>query len=290
MKKLIYCVFSMASRRAPPSVRGLDDHPVELVFLKTLCAATSPVEEAPLPATLERVQGYERVVEAFFRHRTIVPMRFGSILDSDAEVVRYLRENAAGFRAQLREISGCVEMGIRVMAPTRVAETRAPAVSGPRREKPGPGHAYLATRARDFRSSDAQPASNPRRLVERYRDGLQGLYTAIKVDQPTPTALVVGADGVSSLRMPGGDGASSRLPALGAAQRGALSLSFLVPRRRVDAFHRAFGRIRQGAAVGHLSGPWPPYSFVSGMERGAGRGGRGPRSGDREEGHSTRLA
>ncbi|MBI5548035.1 MAG: GvpL/GvpF family gas vesicle protein, partial [Deltaproteobacteria bacterium] len=47
------------------------------------------------------------------------------------------------------------------------------------------------------------------------------------------------------------------------AQPASLSLSFLVPRARVQAFREAFDRFGMEPAASSLSGPWPPYSFVT---------------------------
>lgn len=263
MRKLLYCVFSTAGREAPapPALRGVDARPVDLVSYRSLCAATSPFAGARVAATLARVEAHDRVVEAFFRERTVVPMRFGSVLESDAAVVRYLRDHAASFRARLRELSGCVEMGVRLVAPARIAvppEPKGARAARPRQRASGSGRAYLEARAERRRAAEGR-APDVAAVVERYRGGLRGLFTRVMVEPPV-VSLVVGPEGVAALA-PGESG--------GAAERRTLSLSFLVPRARVEAFRKAFGELPRDGAASRLSGPWPPYSFVTQVESGA---------------------
>ncbi len=246
--RLLYCVFSAAGRKppAPPSMRGVDGQPIALVPQGRLRAGVSPLGENELGATLARVEAYERVVEAFFRERTIVPMRFGSILESDAAVARYLSKHGARFRARLRELSGCVEMGVRLAAPAGVEASRPPRDSRAlraRRREAAPGRAYLEARVERRRAAEE--------LAERYRDGLSGLFSRFEVEAPSPAALVVGPEGMA-----------------------ALSLSFLVPSSCVEAFRKAFGEVHRGEGSARLSGPWPPYSFVTDLEGGSERRGQ----------------
>lgn len=256
MKRLLYCVFLGSERERLRGLRGVDARPVGLVSRGRLCAATSSIAAAPLVPTLERVQAYERVVEAYFADRSVIPMRFGSILESREEVCRFLEERATVFAAQLEEIEGCVEMGIRVVFGPSAANRgkpkseRRPTTKTP--AAPGSGRAYLEARAKHL-----PPDEGP---VERYRRAFQGLFTRLEVELPAPLRLIVGADG--KLRLAAGAGAD-QLAARGARPQGALSLAFLVPRERVEAFRSAFERMGDEATGSYLSGPWPPYSFVA---------------------------
>ncbi len=265
MKRLLYCVFLGGGSRKLPALRGVDGRPVSCIGDGGLCAATSPVEEVSLVSTVERILAYAEVVEAIFGRRAIVPMRFGSILESEAEVIRHLQERAPEYRAWLRELAGCAEMGIRVLEVPRAV--RVEPAEGPRsRARPPPaprsGHAYLQARAEVFRQ-DEEPARDLSGLVERYRRTFHGLYTRMKVELPGPVRLVVGIAGTPRLETGAGGVTSGPVPPVDPARQGALAMSFLVPKRRVEAFRQAFERIGPGEATSRLSGPWPPYSFVT---------------------------
>jgi hypothetical protein len=261
MKRLLYCVCLGGGRRPLPALRGVDAGPVTLVCHRGLCAATSPVEDPPLVPTVERILAYEGVVEAIFASRTVVPMRFGSILESDAAVARHLEERASELRAELRELSDCAEMGIRVLAiPPRAAAGPGAARRSTARPRPArrSGRAYLQARARVF-ERDGPPAPDVSGLVERYRRAFQGLFTRLEVEAPTPVRLVVGTGGKPRLEPRAGGAPPGPAPPAQAAP----ALSFPVPRARVADFRAAFDRLGQGPATSRLSGPWPPYSFVA---------------------------
>jgi hypothetical protein len=269
VKRLLYCVFFGGGRRKLPAPPGVDGRPVTPVCHRGLCAVSSEVEDGPLASTVERILAYEGVVEAFFAERTVVPMRFGSILASEAEVARHLEERASDLRAQLRDLSGCAEMGIRVLAlPEGRAETGS---AGRSRSQPPPapgsGHAYLRARAQTFRQDDRldMAASDGRAgdVVEQYRRALHGLFSRLQVEAPMPVRLVVGMGGKFRVETRGEGMSGGPVSPEDAARRGVLSVSFLVPRGQVGAFRRAFEEMGQGPEMSRLSGPWPPYSFVA---------------------------
>jgi len=257
VKALVYCVFFAEPHPAPSGVEGLDARAVSVVSRGGLGAVTSEVDAAPTPS-LERVTTYERVVETFFKDRTVVPMRFGSVLESNDEVVRVLDERRALFEAQLHELAGCVEMGVRVAVPPHVGKP------APRRERPappaGPGRAWLEARAKSL-EPDPRRDEDVSALVERYRLAFRGLYKRLEVGTPTQLKLVVNPSGKVAL-VPAGSGG---VPDATAESQGpaTVSLSFLVPREQEQAFRRAFERAGGEAGASHLSGPWPPYSFTS---------------------------
>ncbi|MGI5865609.1 MAG: GvpL/GvpF family gas vesicle protein [Myxococcales bacterium] len=254
MRRLLYCVFFGSERDRLRRLRGVDDRPVALVSRGRLCAATSLIADAPLVPTIERIQAYERVVEAYFADRSVIPMRFGSILESREQVCRFLEERAEVFGSQLKELEGCVEMGIRLVVGPSAGSSNLQRESKPAARRPAPpgsGRAYLEARAKRL-----PPDEGP---VERYRRAFQGLFTRLKVELSSPLRLIVEADG--KLRLAEGVGAEG-LTGSGEAPQ-SLSLAFLVPRERVEAFRAAFERMGDDAAGSSLSGPWPPYSFVA---------------------------
>jgi hypothetical protein len=251
MRRILYCVFFGSEQAPPRGLRGVDARPVRLLGHGRLCAAASTVLESPLVPTLERIRAYERVVEALFADRTVVPMRFGSILESKEQIARFLEERGPVFEAQLRELEGCVEMGIRVLstAPGKPRSEAQPATRS--NAEPGSGRAYLEALA-----SRRPPEEGP---VDRFRRAFRGLFKRVEIELPIPLRLTVGAGGKVQLAA---EGAGEILPPE-ASPRGALSLAFLVPRDRVEEFRAAFERMGPDAAGSRLSGPWPPYSFVT---------------------------
>ncbi|MGC4117110.1 MAG: GvpL/GvpF family gas vesicle protein [Myxococcales bacterium] len=252
MKRLVYAVLR-APTRPPRTLHGPDGRPVELVSKRGLCAAVSPADDAPISVTVQRLLDYERVVEALLRRGDLVPMRFGSVLDSDDAVAGFLAERGAKLRAQLRAVHGCVEMGVRLDRSPEPSESSRPqschkthayltqgrsASRTSAESSSGPGQTYLRSRARQLPDSD--PADS-RQLIDPCCEAVRGLYTEVRAESP------------ASLGTEDQD-----------ARANSLSVSFLVPRPRVAAFRRALLSEVDALGGGTVSGPWPPYSFVTG--------------------------
>ena len=71
-------------------------------------------------------------------------------------------------------------------------------------------------------------------LIDRYIQAFSGLYAKHRTDTDTKNGAVI------------------------------LSLYFLTPESKVNRFREAFGRVAEnGDARAMLSGPWPPYNFVT---------------------------
>lgn len=101
-----------------PDVRGVDGAPLTRRGIEGLDLVVSEHDGAELDASEEAVLEHARVVEALVgRSTALLPARFGrGFRDDDA-----LREAIEGRAAQLREalaqVRGCVEIGVRVLAP-----------------------------------------------------------------------------------------------------------------------------------------------------------------------------
>jgi hypothetical protein len=183
---------------------------------------------------------YEAVVESFYRHLTVIPMRYGCRVGGPYEAVILLRENHDAYAALLREFEGLAEMGIQVLLdkPIVEAETERPAIPpewiAPRSSVSGA--AYLNAKKLHYLGAE-RATMVQHALVENLCDALQGSFVRHKVEFP------------SSRR--------SRL----------LSLYFLVPRDSVESFRRAARHFPANQSVKLLfSGPWPPYNFVDALQ------------------------
>jgi len=202
--------------------------------LREVCAAglralVEPVEE-PLSADLEELVHYEETVETVMRRHTILPMRFGSIVDDEREVRDLLKARAREFAHALAQLDGAVEFGVQASS---VKPDSGPVTgSGSAAAGPGParpGESYMRAR-----------------LAEQHcRRDLQAWLDA---------AL----DGVVRKR-------AYRATAVCTPR--SLSAAYLVDR---GCEHEFLERIEALAApADHTlswSGPWPPYTFVEELE------------------------
>jgi hypothetical protein len=238
MKRLVYGVLRDPKAPVGRLPAGPEGSPVALLTEGELAAAFSVVPDVCAAPCLSHVQAYAQVVEALHQLSTILPMRYGCLLGTEAQIRELLRVRRADSLAALDELGGCMEMGLRVLLdeedlaalPCRsVAATDAFALSPIHL-----GTSYLAERracytAKDSRRQQAAGAS------DRFRRIFAGLFAKCEAE-PLFTA-------------------SGTL----------LALHFLVRREDEEGFRAAFRRFQQDSP--HkvlLTGPWPPYHFAAG--------------------------
>jgi hypothetical protein len=178
-------------------------------------------------------------VAAFHADRTVVPMRFGCLLAHESQVSRLLQEHAGHYRALLQELQGCAEMGIRLLLPAPdlakpaglTGPGGAPSPTG-NGATAAPGSAYLLARKSYFDQQDRESQAQ-RQIAEQCLAHFAGRFKRFRSEN-------------RCLGWP------------------LLSLYFLVPGSSLDAFCQAFRTFSPASgAKALLSGPWPPYNFVT---------------------------
>jgi hypothetical protein len=227
---LLYCILNGRRGPARPSLKGVHGETVWMLQCEGLCAAVSA---APVPAgsnaPVQDLIAYAKTIEAFNRHETVVPMRYGAIFATAAELRQWMHGCAAQLRLLLLRIDGCVEMGLRAIPldsrpPATVAEATA-AVSG---------SAYLAARRRQLLLG-----SRCDQIARMIQEALSGHFrqciTQVESSPRSPRSPIV-------------------------------SMYFLVERNRTELFRSAFHGLANGDAALMLSGPWPPYNFVCSLD------------------------
>ena len=266
MKCLPYCILRQAARVAHLSPAGIDGKPVSIVVGDRLAAACSLVADAYATATLPRATAYARVVEALHSNCTVLPMRYGCILESEARLVALLRERHAEFHASLDRLEGCVEMGVRLLLCQSGRRTPLASRHG---APPLSAKGYLLDRAAQYAEEDAQKERQRRwdaGKIERTKRALDGAFVECRVRRSaagSPPSLPAGTQAAPQLH-PSQQPDREDAVTPGTAQAGLLSLDFLVRRDKLACFRQAFSRLQQGGAEKMLlTGPWPPYSFAS---------------------------
>jgi len=255
---LIYCV--LKGRRGPPrpSLRGVGRQAVWVLECGALCVAVSEaapaVDRAPDLASLQLeaaaasqlaagqlraaqiddLVAYAKVVEAYHRVETVVPMRYGCLFGSIAEIRAWVARRDAEMCGLLGRLEGCVEMGVRILlGGTRAARGVAPAAESPaQHHAASAGAAYLAARRSELAWQDRQD------------DRLESAAQAVRTEL-------------------GGLARDCVVENRGSDQGPMVSLYFLVERAALPGFRAAFGRLGRALDMTPLlSGPWPPYNFV----------------------------
>jgi len=241
MKHLVYCIYEKKNGRpAEEPFAGVDGHSVHEVEADGLAAAVSRITATGLSADLAAMTSYHEVIDHFHRRCTVIPLRFGTLLDNELEVERLLQSQRNRYKKLLEELHGRTEMGIRVIVPDR---TQAPEiVSGPAQfvsEPRTPGLSYLTSRKARYVAC-SHMAEKDAEKIKVYTAAFAGMYSRTKSETS-------------------GFGQNNDEP----EQSPLLSLYFLIPRDSLEDFRRAFERLKSREPVKMLlSGPWPPYNFV----------------------------
>jgi hypothetical protein len=238
MSYLLYCIFRSPLQSDLEIPAGVGGHPVFIVDHKGLGAGLSELAESDWSPDIPTILAYERVVESFYRHLTVIPIRYGCRLEDPSEAIGLLQENLNEYDALLHELDGLAEMGIQVLLDNSRAgtETHPAAVAPESFPQPGrSGGAYLAAKRLYYLSTD-RATLRQSELVETLCSPLSGFFVRRKAELPSSTRC------------------------------GLLSLYFLVPRSSVESFRQAARQLLQKeTATLLLTGPWPPYNFVDSL-------------------------
>ena len=88
MKYLIYCIFENPRDRNISVLPPTDGHPVHVIEKQGLCAVYSEISSIVEAREISEMINYHRVIESFFNQVTVVPFRFGTVLDEQFREVR----------------------------------------------------------------------------------------------------------------------------------------------------------------------------------------------------------
>ena len=208
-------------RRSAVSGRFLDDGPSG----RRATAEVMPTED--------NLWQHEEVVEALMADRTVLPVRFGTMLADKTAVQSVLAAHYADFVASLDRVRGRVELGLRVLWNDRRPQTtdrrdsfcgRPPAVSG---------RSYLLARLEEERQ------------VRAWRQRAEALATKLHA----PLARLAAVSTRQVLVTP----------------RLLLTAAYLVEQDQVTTFRGKVEALSTAYPALHFlcTGPWPAYSFVT---------------------------
>jgi hypothetical protein len=227
-----YCVVPAARTCGTTGIAGA---PVRGVALPPLAVWTSEHGHRPA-ATLAAARAHDAVIRAAHDEQlTPVPLRFGQWFEDEAHLVAAVAERVPGWSALLEELAGTVELGVRVTDPT----TTASAVPGTVTHDPvthepvASGTEYMEVLLDRHRAAAAVQARRAA-VLDALRSALGALVQKEYVaPDPGPGTL--------------------------------LSVAYLVRRATLRACQAAIDTVPERFAElrFHVSGPWPPYSFVA---------------------------
>jgi len=224
----------------PGDLTGINGAPLERVAGDGIDAIVSRLPDEDLELRRDAMTEHARVLEAALTHGTVLPMRFGVVMDGDTAVTRDLLEaHGDELRHQLTELNGKVELRIRatyeeepLMREILTEDTEIARMREEVRKVPEAA-AHFTRIALGERIAEA---------VARKRQGdADWILEAL-----TPLAIEVSVGEPRHERM-------------------VLAASFLVEGERMTEFDETvdmLGRAQAGRMKFRYTGPLPPHSFV----------------------------
>lgn len=252
-----YCILSAGDRNAvSPGASGIDAAgPLEVVVEGALAAVVSPVPLAEFSDErlrehlndvewVERVaRAHEGVLERLLDHATILPLRLCTLYRDREGVGRMLRGQEAALGQALASLEGRSERGVKLFAdPDLLIEAvAADGETSDAAEEPA-GTAYMARRRRE-RAAGERAGEFADAVAQEVHARLERFAEDSRANP---------------LQRPEVHGRDARMLLNGA---------YLVARNRELEFEEAVSSLRErwgekGFQL-ELTGPWPPYNFVS---------------------------
>ena len=240
----VYAIQPRTSR-LPASLRGLWGGQLSTVSHHNLAAVISAGDPDDLRPTTDLVLHHESIVEALRRSGPGLPVRFGTLLANAQAVERALAERYGVLASDLERLGDKVELGLTVLW-----------------DGPGPAPDHVDS---DVEASREPPGSGSQGPGARY---LRARLAASRREEAERNAAEVRA---RELDRALGDAAIERRCGLPRTRRMAIRSAYLLDPSQVSSFQEVFEAVRGEHADLQflLSGPWPPYSFVTPMDAGS---------------------
>jgi hypothetical protein len=119
MEKLIYAILSVKSNPEKinlflSGVQGIGDIDLNAVSVNELSTVVCSLHKADFIADKLNAIAYAGVIDALAKEFTLLPMRFGSFMGSDEEIVGMLERNYDSIRQNLEIVENKYEFGLKV--------------------------------------------------------------------------------------------------------------------------------------------------------------------------------
>ena len=239
--KYVYCIVETEERLdLGPLGIGEGENPVYTIHFGDLAAVVSDTPVQLYDPTRENLLAHELVNETVMKDHTVIPMSFGTIFRTEADVVELLRSTGTAFSDVLRSIRGKIELGLKVVWDREhvvaALESENDAIRGLKEEITSTvkGSTYFA-RIQLGRLIEAA-------LEERANDLVSEIYSTLR-----PCSVASRSNKLIGDNM-------------------ILNAAFLVERAREDEFDQAVKDLSlrfQNELSFKYTGPWPPYNFVN---------------------------
>jgi len=220
---------------------------LQIMVHQGLAAIYSHIPTSRLRPDYFNIWQHESVVEALMSDRTVLPARFGSILENESRLQALMDQLYPDLLANLNRLAGRVEVSLHVLWNPPAPEDGDPPASNVEKES-------LAS---------AAPQTGAEYMLDRLHQAQQ--QSAVRQKAKTLAAGIH-----ASLKLLADESQVQVLP----THTLLLKAAYLVKRKQLDLFRKVVDHLSaenqsgaQGGADPGLNfictGPWPPYSFIN---------------------------
>ena len=246
MGKMIYAILSDKVNHGNltallSDIKGIAGAELVADSVNQISAIVSEIEKADLIANQTNAFAFARVIETLDRHYPVLPMRFGSIMESSGSVQKMLDKNYPEFRNNLQKVENKSEFGLKIFCDTEKlkvelrikSEEMSETLQKPTSEgKDSVFKEYINQKLKAHRLEEMLMAYIDS-IISEFSGFLVQLNAVKKIKKMTTTTTII--DAVFLLEK---DKKAELVQAVENLQRKYSGLNFI------------------------LTGPWPPYSFV----------------------------
>jgi hypothetical protein len=225
MKLYVYCLAEKIE--TPPSVRGISGAPVDLINVEDFSLLVSEFAgDAPPPVTRENALAHDAVVRSVLNETTPLPFRFGSV-QTEPQLVSYIRTHRAALAAKLAQMRGCIEMNVKIISNPDNTDLETTSEPG----EAGPGARFLNQKRREILGGERR--GEQAKEVSAWLKEQVGSFARQEEISLCPTEKLI------------------------------VAAAHLVAREQVTEYRGRLAVARNLRPELHflVSGPWPPYTF-----------------------------
>ena len=246
MEKLIYALMSDYAKSGHlasliSSAKGISDSSLYVISGGGLNAIVSDVNKSEFVADKSVAIDYANVIETFFTHFSLLPMRFGSIMESPEAVKAMLENNSPEIQQNLGKVAGKFEFGLKIICDSQILKAKLSAKSDilSKAEKPSDGQTTTSV----FREYVNKKLAE-HRLEELMLAHVESLIATI-------TASLGSLNSINKFRKMLTDNTI-------------VDAIFLIEKEKKSDLIDLIAEIQNDnpGLTFVLTGPWPPYSFV----------------------------
>ena len=243
---MIYSILSTGERPEKLTsllvgMKGIAGADINTVSFENISAIVCDINRIELVADQSNAIAYAGVIETLAHHFTLLPVRFGSVMESDAAIIHMLKKNYNDIQQNLLKVENKYEFGLKIFCESEKLK------------------AELISKSEANVKTSALHATEINNSV--YRDWVNKKLKEHRLEE----LLVTYVDSVISEIK----GNLDRLKAVNkfkkiVTETMIIDAVFLLDKERKDLLVETVGELQnQHAGLTFvLTGPWPPYNFV----------------------------